>query len=485
MNTVMPRPVRQAPRAAVTWWRRFHGAFRMLCLLAVGVLALGVAANAAPGKRQFHRASAAEPTIAMDQIVSTGTAVYALSSDRQGVYEWSTHQNNWIKVHGPARNLYAGGKNLYVTDQAVGDIHKYGGKPDQWNRIGGPGLTFVATGEKVYGISPDSSGVWEYTGKTGETGEKDVWTRIGGPARNLYAGPAEHVRRSVKDLNRRPPSTLYTTDPATGGLYAYDGEPDEWTRVDTPGATFAVTDKNLYGLTPDHRVVERDTKSRKWKPVGGHAGHIFAGNTLFKTDKVTGDLYKYNSKAGWNRIGGPAAAFATSGHYLYRLSLDRRSVQKYNGDGSTDEWRDLRAPVTPATHAEKVARLTALTQFGTDATNAWYAAYGAHRTGKPDRYEFRWTSNVCNSPAPNSFGSYDFTLACIRHDFGYRNYRDLLGETAFRTSPAGKQRIDLIFRQDLNQICDQRGWPIRHTPGERTACKEAAKVYFGAVATAR
>ncbi|WP_329391616.1 phospholipase (plasmid) [Streptomyces sp. NBC_01351] len=473
----MPQHDRRDPQRATNWWHRIHGALRMLCLLVVGVVALGVAANAAPAKRQFHRASAPAPTLAMEQIVTTGTAVYALSADHQGVYEWSTHQDNWIKVFGPARNIYAGGGNLYATDQAPGDIHKYAGKPGQWNRIGGPGLTFVATGEKVYGVSPDSSGVWEYSGKG------DVWARIGGPAKNLYAGPAKDVRRSVKDLNRRPLNTLYKTDLATGDLYKYDGKPDQWTNVGSPGATFAVTDENLYGLTPDRSaVVERDTKSGKWKGVGGPAGDIFSSNTLYKTDKVTGDLYKYNGKPGrWNRIGGPAAAFATSGDYLYRLSSDRRSVQKYNGNGATDQWLDLRAPVTPATRAEKIARLTALTQFGTDATNAWYREYGAHRTGKPDRYEFRWTTNVCNSPAPNSIGSYDFTLACVRHDFGYRNYRDLFGEAAFRDNPTGKQRIDQIFLQDLNQVCDQRGWPKAYTPSDRAACKAAANTYFGVV----
>ncbi|WP_051859701.1 phospholipase A2 [Streptomyces xanthophaeus] len=478
MNNVMPP---QAPNGAVTWWRRFHGAFRMLCLLAVGVVALGVAANAAPAKRQAHRASTAGPTIVMEQIVSTGSAVYALSSDHQGVYEWSTHQSNWIKVHGPAKNIYAGGGHLYATDTAPGNIHKYKRSPGQWDRIGSPGLTFVASGEKVYGISPDKSGVWEYTGKD------DIWTRISGPASNIYAAPHKDVRRTVKDLSRRPISTLYKTDLATGELYSYDEKPDRWSKAGRPGATFAVTDKNLYGLTPDGAaVIERDAKSGKWKPVGGPSGHIFASNTLYRTDKATGDLYKYNGKPGeWNRIGGPAAAFATSGDYLYRLSSDRRSVQKYDGDGTTDEWRNLRAPVAPATHAEKAARLTALTQFGADATNAWYREYGAYRTGKPDRYEFRWSTNVCNSPAPNAVGSYDFTLACIRHDFGYRNYRDLFGETAFVTNEAGKQRMDLIFRQDLKEICDQRGFPKVYTPAERTACHQAATVYFGAVATAR
>ncbi|MFI1854562.1 phospholipase A2 [Streptomyces sp. NPDC020480] len=89
----------------------------------------------------------------------------------------------------------------------------------------------------------------------------------------------------------------------------------------------------------------------------------------------------------------------------------------------------------------------------------------------------------CNAPAPNAIGSYDFTLACVRHDFGYRNYRDLFGEDAFRNSPTGKQRIDQIFLQDLNMVCDAPGWPLRHAPAERTACKTAANTYFTGVVT--
>ncbi|WP_272264208.1 phospholipase A2 [Streptomyces xanthophaeus] len=91
----------------------------------------------------------------------------------------------------------------------------------------------------------------------------------------------------------------------------------------------------------------------------------------------------------------------------------------------------------------------------------------------------RSTSSEGSSNTPN------FTLACVRHDFGYRNYRYLFGETAFVTNEAGKQRMDLIFRQDLKEICDQRGFPKVYTPAERTACHQAATVYFGAVATAR
>ncbi|MGW3563501.1 phospholipase A2 [Streptomyces sp. NPDC000941] len=470
MNPIEPMPDPQEPRRVAMLWRRFHGAFRMVCLLAVGVLALGVAANAAPSNQPGGDASAA--TVELEQIVATSKGVYGLSADHRGVYEWSPHQDGWKRVFGGTTKLYAGGDTVYATDVATRSIWKYNG--DQWNRIGNPGLTFAAADDKLYGISPDGNEVWEYTGKG------DIWNKIDrpGPDKDLYTGPSKKTN-SLMDLVSRP-KALYATDRDTGDLYEYSGK--EWTKAGGPGTTFAVTDENLYGLSPDGAVRERDPKSGEWMPVGERAEHIFSSNTLYAINRDTHDLYKYGGKPNqWDRVSGPAAAFATSGDYLYRLAPDRRSVQKYDGNGTNDQWLDLRGPAASATREEKIDRLNSLIQFGDEARNAWYEALGAHRTGKPDPYEFRWTTNICNAPAPNAYGSYDFTLACVRHDFGYRNYRDLFGEDAFRNSPTGKQRIDQIFLQDLNMVCDDPGWPLRHTPADRAACKTAANSYFAGV----
>lgn len=457
MHPIVPTHTWQAPRRAATLWRRFHGAFRMLCLLAVGVVALGVAANAAPAKRQVAQAPG---PVALEQIVAAGDSVFALAADHQGVYEWSINQDNWQKVKGDAQKLYAGGGSVYAIEPGPGDISKYGGNPDQWNRIGGPGATFAATSKHLYGITPDGSEVREYTGR-GET-----WNKVGGRAKNLYTGPD---------------STLYATNPDTGNLYKYNGQ---WSAVGGPGATFAVTDNNLYGLAPDRTsVVEYDTGKKKWNKVGGPAGDIFAGNTLYATNRGTGDLFKYNGRPDlWNRVSGPAAAFATSGDHLYRLAPDHRSVQKYNGNGANDKWRDLGSPAVPATQTEKTARLESLTQLSPEATTDWLQTLDAHRRGVPDRYEFRWTNNECNFPAKNTIAGYDFTDACVRHDFGYRNYRDLHGEKAFRSDPNGKARVDEIFLQDMNNVCHQQArQPTIQMPFDFTACKGAAETFYKGV----
>ncbi|MFD8981991.1 phospholipase A2 [Streptomyces sp. NPDC059564] len=109
---------------------------------------------------------------------------------------------------------------------------------------------------------------------------------------------------------------------------------------------------------------------------------------------------------------------------------------------------------------------------------------GAHRTGKPDRYEFDWTTNKCNDPAPNTVAGFDFTLACIRHDFGYRNYKDLQEENTFKHGGdwnAPKDRVDRIFHQDLRTVCNAVTIPLNHTDTERAACNRAAGHYYSAV----
>ncbi|MEV7526175.1 phospholipase A2 [Streptomyces sp. NPDC091371] len=458
----MSRNGRRATQRAAALFSRLHSSIRMLCLLMIGVIALGVAANAAPAKRKVGRPSGPAP-IALEQIVAVGTSVFALAADHQGVYEWSEHQENWRKVKGAAQKLYAGGGNVYAIEaghSGAGDISKYNAKTGGWRRIGGPGATFAATSKHLYGVSPDHSGLWQYSGRG------DIWKKVGDRSENLYAGPDDAV---------------YVSNPDDKKIFKYDGK---WTPRGDAKATVAVTDNNLYALTPDRQaVVEYDSKKKKWNPVGGPAADILASNTLYKVEHGTGALWKYNGRPyKWNVLSDRAAAFVTSGDHLYRLAPDRRSVQKYSGDGATKEWRNLGSPAVPATYTEKTARLAGLTQLGPEATADWLQTIDAHRRGVPDPYEFRWTNNECNFPARNRIAGYDFTTACVRHDFGYRNYRDLHGEKNFRSNPNGKARVDEIFLQDMNNVCEQQGrQPTLQMPFDFAACKKAAKTFYHGV----
>ncbi|MGW7141728.1 phospholipase A2 [Streptomyces xanthophaeus] len=459
-----PTHDRQAPRRAVTWWRRFHGAFRMLCLLAVGVVALGVAANAAPAKRQVGRASTPAP-IAMEQIVAAGNTVYALAASHQGVYEWSGVGGHWNQVFGPAKKLHTGGGTLYATDPAgnpwkfdpqLGHAARYG----SWTQIGGFGVDFVATDQSFFGLGPDRK-VHEYEAKPGK------WKTVRSqPTGQIYGG-----------------YTLLATDATTGDVAKYDGKAEKWTQIGGPGLQFASTDRNIFGLGPDRKVHQYDGKPGKWTTARSQAtGQIYGGGTLFATDAsagpATGNVAKYDGKSEkWTPIGGPGATFATNGDRIYGLSPDRKAVHQYTG--KPGHWMSLGAPLgTPAGKQEVMQRLRELTEPGDAAFNAWNKTRNSHQRNYWDRFGFNWEKDFCSAPGKDRFLTVDFRLACARHDFGYRNYTNLLGLTETdltRTSEgrAAKHRVDQAFLKDLYKACDRGSYK----PG----CYTTADIYYQSV----
>ncbi|RYP62620.1 hypothetical protein DL771_009663 [Monosporascus sp. 5C6A] len=77
-----------------------------------------------------------------------------------------------------------------------------------------------------------------------------------------------------------------------------------------------------------------------------------------------------------------------------------------------------------------------------------------------------WSSDGCSSSPENPFG-FDFEPACLRHDFGYRNYK---AQDRFE---AGKAAIDRKFRADLYDQCAAED--------PRVMCEATAEVYYRAV----
>ena len=66
---------------------------------------------------------------------------------------------------------------------------------------------------------------------------------------------------------------------------------------------------------------------------------------------------------------------------------------------------------------------------------------------------FDWTTDLCSAPGIGSTGiTFDFSAACRRHDFGYRNLRSY----SLATSPDMRKAIDLQFRDDLRGSCAKR-----------------------------
>ncbi|MFJ9694361.1 phospholipase A2 [Kitasatospora sp. NPDC101183] len=456
-----PRPGRRPLKALL----------RVGSLAAAAVLLLGVPAEAAPPAVPKAAAAAvpAPVPVSMGSIVSAERDAYALAADRSAVYRWSDGSQKWTRIGGPAEKLFAGGAGLFAVDPKTGNLNKYTGTPGSWTKVGGPGRTFAVTNDHLYGLAPDGSSVREWTGRGTD------WRTIGTtPATQLYAGGAG----------------LFATDPKTGNLNKYTGTPGSWTKVGDPGRTFAVTNDHLYGLAPDGSSVHEWTgRGTDWRTIGTTpAAQLYAGGAgLFATDPKTGNLNKYTGKSTrWVAVGGPGADFTATGALLYGLAPNHTSVARYTG--AAKDWDlGVSAPVAnPATDEQKLQRLGALTASGGDATAAWYAARRDHMKGKPDVFEFNWSTDYCTH-SPDKPVGFDFTAACARHDFGYRNYKELIGDQAFRSNIDGrapKVQVDSVLLQDLRSVCEPHlisRYEVYPTGPARLLCLKTAQSYYAGV----
>ncbi len=97
-------------------------------------------------------------------------------------------------------------------------------------------------------------------------------------------------------------------------------------------------------------------------------------------------------------------------------------------------------------------------------------AFLAYRVS-PDRdARLDYSTDYCSAPLVGSSGaSFDFSDACLRHDFGYRNY-DRLGIFAGR-----KEAVDDRFLADMRDHCAAR------PPADRDRCFAWARVFYEAV----
>lgn len=96
----------------------------------------------------------------------------------------------------------------------------------------------------------------------------------------------------------------------------------------------------------------------------------------------------------------------------------------------------------------------------------------AERTDRDARLD--WTTDNCSAPVLGSAGkTYDFTDACRRHDFAYRNLARL--DNGRRWTHALRLKVDNRFLADMRNHC-------AHRPSvQRTACRAWATLYFDTV----
>jgi hypothetical protein len=126
----------------------------------------------------------------------------------------------------------------------------------------------------------------------------------------------------------------------------------------------------------------------------------------------------------------------------------------------------LASPAAAVTPEEKLAVLWNFTQTNSASHDQWNGA----RLNQPAwaAYTLNWSTDYCSSSPDNPLG-FDFALSCYRHDFGYRNYKEM-GQFS-----ANKSRLDSAFYEDLKRRCARYNWAVR------PACYSLAWTYYQAV----
>lgn len=126
----------------------------------------------------------------------------------------------------------------------------------------------------------------------------------------------------------------------------------------------------------------------------------------------------------------------------------------------------LPAATASAAPADKGQVLSSWTQTSASSYNAFFSARG--NQGAWSAYGFDWSTDVCSSSPDNPFG-FPFANSCVRHDFGYRNYK------AAGTFSANKARIDNALYADLQRVC------AKYTGAKKSSCDATAWTYYQAV----
>lgn len=117
---------------------------------------------------------------------------------------------------------------------------------------------------------------------------------------------------------------------------------------------------------------------------------------------------------------------------------------------------------SPITVAERLVFRTSLASFVETADSE-------RRDARLD-----WTTDGCSAPLVESTGrSFDFTKACRRHDFAYRNIARLDGGQHWTSRM--RSRVDSVFLRDMQRDCAARP---RVT---RTTCRNWAALFHSVV----
>ncbi|MDF2705908.1 MAG: hypothetical protein K0R62_1560 [Nonomuraea muscovyensis] len=264
--------------------------------------------------------------------------VFAVGPGGHGIFRWDgSDATGWTKIGDGAKRLYSGPAGLFATG-TDDRFYKYEGRPGRWSLIGESGSDFAVSGAHVYRLATDSQSVDVWNG------QGTSWTRIGGPAVRLYGGEPG----------------LFATSPEDGWIFRYSGRPFDWKGVGTAGASFALTDRHLYGLTPELTAVNRwlaDDPAAPWPPWAyavGPAAELHGGPAgLFSTDPSRERLRVLTEPApgvaaqSWQDIGAAGAEVAVGRGAVYVLTKDRSQILRWSPGSGT--WQRIGGPAQTLT----------------------------------------------------------------------------------------------------------------------------------------
>jgi hypothetical protein len=126
----------------------------------------------------------------------------------------------------------------------------------------------------------------------------------------------------------------------------------------------------------------------------------------------------------------------------------------------------LATPAHAVTLDQKVALLSSFTQSTNSSYSSWL--WARNNQGAYAEYSLDWTTDYCTDSPDQPLG-FDFRMPCVRHDFGYGNYK------AVGLFPSNKDRIDNAFYFDLKNKCATYSWIVR------PVCYSLAWTYYEAV----
>lgn len=310
-----------------------NGSGAGIVALAALVLLLGLGPAGVDGA-----ASAPGTSEAGGAVPVADTGVVAIAPGGRGVFQWDGKDaTGWTKIGDAAKHLWSGPAGLFAT--GMDDrLYMYGERPGLWTPISEPGGDFAISGSHVYRLAADRKAVHIWNG------QGTSWTWIGGPAVRLYGGEPG----------------LFATNPDDGRIFKYLGRPDQWDFVGTAGASFALTERHLYGLTPERTVVNRWLAGRQpesglsWVYAAGAAGDLYGGTAgLFSTDPSRERLRVLTQpeadvgNQNWQDIGPAGAEVRVGRREVYVLTQDHSEILRWSRDTGT--WRRIGGPARTLT----------------------------------------------------------------------------------------------------------------------------------------